>query len=860
MKPIYYLLFSLLTLLACTDQQTELEGASHTMRFGVEGIEDTKGIVTTTDNIESMSVFCAYTGTGMYNLSSTCDWMHNVQVTRADENSEWTVQGEGVNKQWAGEGYHSFFAFAPHLPKELFSASTDPGPPTLTYTVPADHTQQVDLLYSLTTPINCKQMYIGSRPVVFGFRHALAKITFYARKEDIVEDEVTITNIRLSSIINKARYEFTMKDGYAEVANISSVKTSTDTTSFSITPNQVLTNESTILLPADPALFMINQSFTANNKLYVTYKKGAEEGKTITADLSTVTPQGWDFSKAYRYSILVKEDKVTITAQITDWDDQLVDVAVPGTYLNITPLSLSLTQGTAGDIYYSTDGSPVTVSCDNGITLAPPVGNKITFPATAAVGNYIVTVSAGKLKREVPVEVKYPPYIQIGNLLWATGNLVADGPNDCKIGQPEDGGLYFKFGSMIGWTGGATGDGTGHPNASLSAELKVKPVGYEGWTTWDGHGSGWPGEDIVKAGHGDPCRFYLGNGWRLPTAGEFKALFNDINNGTPWDNIPANPNWSKQGDFSSNSESYANLLLNPLNFLLRASGLRSRDSSGSLIETGTNGTYWSSEQVNNQKKLGLYFGGTNVSPQSETNAGNAFPIRCVKNVGGTVDPEPENPDFIVEDGVAAPRIFVQGTGDNAKLMLTKKPANYGAYFQFMGITAWVHNEANNFGDVIYKPITSNDAIGTSNWKSANEHSVSSLKDGKGDPCRLVGYTQQRVKDMLNAHTVPDNGKWKTPENNTGISTDNRGNWKQPPGTNINGHYLINTSTPSDFLPAAGFAWRGGDLGQRGSAGAYWTQESPHTDQGSPLYIQPTGFNITWQQHHSLRMSVRCVRQ
>ena len=82
-----------------------------------------------------------------------------------------------------------------------------------------------------------------------------------------------------------------------------------------------------------------------------------------------VTPAGgWDISKAYRYSILIKEDKVTVTAQIQPWEDQVVDVAVPGTYLDVSSTNIAINQGEASKIFYSTDGEPVDVICDKGIS------------------------------------------------------------------------------------------------------------------------------------------------------------------------------------------------------------------------------------------------------------------------------------------------------------------------------------------------------------------------------------------------------------------------------------------------------------------------------------------------------------
>lgn len=426
MKPIYYLLFSLLTLYACTDQQTELEGASHAMRFGVEGVEDTKGIVTITDNIESMSVFCAHTGTEKYSSSSTCNWMHNVQVTRTAENPEWTVQGDNVNKQWAGEGYHSFFAFAPHAPEgAVVSGSTVPGPPTLTYTVPTDHTKQVDLLYSQTTPINCKQMYIGSRPVVFGFRHALAKITFEARKEANLTSDVTITSITLSSIQNKGTLSFELNRNNTEVNSANWILDSSNTDKYTIPINKTINENYSPLLDDSEAIFLLPQTLNETKKITVTYDTNNKTGNVIETTLETIN-NTWEINKSYKYLILIR-------------------------------------------------------------------------------GN-------GE-----------PPFIQIGDLYWTTGNLVADGHNSCKVGNSTDDGLYFQFGSLLGWSGGANGDGSGIGNIN-PGRLYVWPSNYNGNTAWD---NGWKGEtstDKPTEGTGDPCRYYLNDGWRLPAEGEYLKL------------------------------------------------------------------------------------------------------------------------------------------------------------------------------------------------------------------------------------------------------------------------------------------------------------------------------------------------
>ena len=182
-------------------------------------------------------------------------------------------------------------------------------------------------------------------------------------------------------------------------------------------------------------------------------------------------------------------------------------------------------------------------------------------------------------------------YVKIGTLYWAKGNLVAtsstaSGSNGCKVGAPTDGGLYFQFGSLIGYKGGNDGTGVGQT-----------PVAYQG-KYWGGAGSwswvneaivwpvtmktnpvAWPKNDgsvqggitnladyyfnynaapysnanqdirgfnvsilgdkgsgtlasgrYAPLGVGDPCTFYLGGNWRLPTPNEYASLFDASSN------------------------------------------------------------------------------------------------------------------------------------------------------------------------------------------------------------------------------------------------------------------------------------------------------------------------------------------
>ena len=146
---------------------------------------------------------------------------------------------------------------------------------------------------------------------------------------------------------------------------------------------------------------------------------------------------------------------------------------------------------------------------------------------------------------EIPTTPAAGDFITVSGIKVAVGNLVADGANGAKIGAATDGGLYFQFSSLIGWSGSANADGTGRGDNSVAGAVVVSPVGYEGSTTWNGNWvvlsdpSADPNANDVKTGKGDPCRYYLKGSWRLPTNDELRTIF-DVSgfayrNGWSWD-------------------------------------------------------------------------------------------------------------------------------------------------------------------------------------------------------------------------------------------------------------------------------------------------------------------------------------
>lgn len=212
-------------------------------------------------------------------------------------------------------------------------------------------------------------------------------------------------------------------------------------------------------------------------------------------------------------------------------------------------------------------------------------------------------------------------YVSLGGIKWATGNLVADGVNDAKIGASTDGGLYFQFGSLVGWSGGATGDGTGRGTPARSQY--VVPSGYTGSTSWSSSWEGSLATDVASAGTGDPCRYYIGELWRLPTSAEFEALI------TATPGYPSAGPWVAQGTFGVNStSSYLKNNINAIQF--PAAGSRS-SANGNFSGVGLFGEYCSSSLNGASNEYALFFNGSTVNAVANTARSEACPVRCVRN-------------------------------------------------------------------------------------------------------------------------------------------------------------------------------------------------------------------------------------
>ena len=277
-------------------------------------------------------------------------------------------------------------------------------------------------------------------------------------------------------------------------------------------------------------------------------------------------------------------------------------VSVSGVTLDKTTLSIevggtstliaTVSPDNAADksVAWSSDKTDIATVTDAGVVAGVAVGTA-TITVTSADGEKVATC-------QVTVTAKA--------ITWAEDNLVANGDHGAKVGKSTDGGLYFQFGSLVGWST------TGSPTVAVS------PADYTGGTSWN---SSWTGDSKISAtddavsGKGDPCRYYLGDPWRLPTKDEYEELFKN------------------QTEFSSTSSPWkwenASATNNTKNLTFPASGFRS-NYDGSLDGVGTAGCFWSASPNDASRGYHLYFGSSFVYPSNYNSRALGLPVRCVK--------------------------------------------------------------------------------------------------------------------------------------------------------------------------------------------------------------------------------------
>lgn len=181
-------------------------------------------------------------------------------------------------------------------------------------------------------------------------------------------------------------------------------------------------------------------------------------------------------------------------------------------------------------------------------------------------------------------------FVEIAGIKWAKGNIVEDGNGGYKVGNETDYGCYFSWGNTE-----AHAEGSGYdfsqavydttPAAAIAANLSLS-------------------QDAARANLGAP--------WRMPTAAEFQALYDNCTS-----------EWTT---------------LNGVNGLLFTSEVDGKTlffpaagyyDGTSLNNRGSSGDYWSSTYYSATSARNLNFNSSNVNPQYNFTRRCGFSVRAV---------------------------------------------------------------------------------------------------------------------------------------------------------------------------------------------------------------------------------------
>jgi uncharacterized protein (TIGR02145 family) len=175
----------------------------------------------------------------------------------------------------------------------------------------------------------------------------------------------------------------------------------------------------------------------------------------------------------------------------------------------------------------------------------------------------------------------YDEGVVINGVKWATRNVGAPGTFAAK---PESYGLFYQWGSNVGWS---------------TTDPLTATDGYNTWDELYEKGDTWTDDK-------SPCP----TGWRLPTIKELTAL---VNAGYIWTTV----NGVRGRLFGSGDN----------RLFLPASGYR-HYLNGKENYVGSSGNYWSST-VFRRYAYYLKFNNSTVYPNSNSPRANGYSVRCV---------------------------------------------------------------------------------------------------------------------------------------------------------------------------------------------------------------------------------------
>ena len=165
-----------------TDEVVNDYSPENAIQFGTYVGRDAQGRGTVLDNTvatglshQGFGVFAYYTNDGDFKpASSELNYMKNTMVTSTDA-TNWTYS---PIKYWPNEATDklSFFAYAPY--NSGYSPNSTTGDPILSFTVPNEVTNQIDLVVADATDMKDLTKQSVNGKVSFDFKHVLSRVGF----------------------------------------------------------------------------------------------------------------------------------------------------------------------------------------------------------------------------------------------------------------------------------------------------------------------------------------------------------------------------------------------------------------------------------------------------------------------------------------------------------------------------------------------------------------------------------------------------------------------------------------------------------------------------------------------------------
>lgn len=314
--PKYPLILSLLLVFALGCEREAGEEEQLPVIFGAAaGAEDETragGGVIDVGNLASMGVFASYTGQDDWSGATAPNFMYNQLV---EKSGTWTYTPLKYWPNTTGDKL-TFFAYAPHTSKvsglTIATANTTAGYPTLSYTVPTDAANQIDLLAAV--PLKDKTR--GSE-LSFNMGHVLTHVSFKLTSAEAI----SVTSLTVNAGLAASSLSFT-GDSYAW-----DLGSDATTTNFSATtPTSVEAGTQTDI----GNFFLLPQNATSITLTYTASGGGGGGGsQTVTQDLPT--EPAWEMGKTIVYTLSI-DGNVTPTSVSKSGENARLSVSAISTF------------------------------------------------------------------------------------------------------------------------------------------------------------------------------------------------------------------------------------------------------------------------------------------------------------------------------------------------------------------------------------------------------------------------------------------------------------------------------------------------------------------------------------------------